>query len=85
MKKPMHIDDGLLLRVKLALESNPKANAVTVAFHEMDRRARLMAFPAEGLGASPAELHDAMDPAYDHAALRACETPAFRARKSIAR
>ena len=81
MKTPMPIDDGLLLRVMLALESNPKAKAVTVALHEMDRRARLMAYTKEGLGLSAEELREAVDPAYDLAVLRRGETPAPRSRK----
>ena len=85
MKMTLHIDDGLLARVMEATGSTSKTRAVDLALREMDRRAKLVRLCDEGLGLTPDELKDAVDPAYDLGELRRRETPAHYARKSRSR
>jgi Arc/MetJ family transcription regulator len=85
MKMTMHIDDDLLSRVMTATGASSKTKAIDLALREMDRRATLARLCHEGLGLSPAELKDAIDPNYDLEALRRRETPVSYARKPRAR
>lgn len=81
MKMTMHIDDGLLERVMAATGATSKTMAVDLALREMDRRAKLAKMCSEGLGLTPDELKDAIDPAYDLDDMRRRETPLTYARK----
>ena len=85
MKMTLHIDDGLLARVMAATGTDNKTRAIDLALREMDRRATLIELTREGLGATPDELHDAVDPAYDLEAMRKRETPVTYGRKPRAR
>ena len=75
MKMTMHIDEALLARVIKWTGAASKTEAVSMALHEMDRKARLAEFGRNGLGLSRAELTQAVDPAYDFVALRVAEEP----------
>jgi Arc/MetJ family transcription regulator len=75
MKMTMHIDEALLARVIKWTGASSKTEAVSMALHEMDRKARLAEFGRKGLGLSRAELTKAVDPAYDLVALRVAEEP----------
>ncbi|MEK7674219.1 MAG: type II toxin-antitoxin system VapB family antitoxin [Verrucomicrobiota bacterium] len=77
----MHIDDGLLERVMAATGATSKTMAVDLALREMDRKAKLAKMCSEGLGLTPDELKDAIDPAYDLDDMRRRETPLTYARK----
>ncbi len=81
MKMTMHIDDGLLERVMAATGATSKTMAVDLALREMDRKAKLAKMCSEGLGLTPDELKDAIDPAYDLDDMRRRETPLTYARK----
>jgi Arc/MetJ family transcription regulator len=85
MKMTLHIDDGLLARVMEATGATSKTRAVDLALREMDRRAKLVRLCDEGLGLTPNELKDAVDPAYDLDEMRRREIPAHYARKSRSR
>ena len=85
MKMTLHIDDGLLARVMASTGTDSKTKAIDLALREMDRRAKLIMLTREGLGATPDELHDAVDPAYDLDAMRKLETPVNYGRKPRAR
>ena len=85
MKMTLHIDDGLLARVMEATGTDSKTRAIDLALREMDRRAKLITLTREGLGATPDELHDALDPSYDLDAMRKKETPVTYGRKPRAR
>jgi Arc/MetJ family transcription regulator len=85
MKMTLHIDDALLARVMEATGTDSKTRAIDLALREMDRKAKLIALTREGLGASAAELHDAIDPAYDLDEMRKRETPVKYGRKSSSR
>lgn len=73
MKMTMHIDEELLDRVIKAYDCSSKTEAVEMALREMDRRARLKEYGEKGLGFSPVELGDAVDPEYDLMAMRVAE------------
>ena len=75
MKMTMHIDEKLLASVMKAYEFESKTEAVEKALWEMDRRAKLMVFAKEGLGLTPEELANSVDPDYDPIALRVAEYP----------
>jgi Arc/MetJ family transcription regulator len=75
MKMTMHIDEKLLTSVMEAYGFESKTEAVEKALWEMDRRAKLKVFASEGLGLTPDELADAVDPNYDLMALRVAEIP----------
>jgi|GEM_PF-550832 len=70
MKMTMHIDDGLLERVMAATGAKSKTMAVDLALREMDRKVTLTRLASEGLGLTPDELRESVDPAYDLIALR---------------
>lgn len=65
MKMTMHIDDALLESVIRLTGASSKTEAVHMALREMDRKARLAAYGQSGLGLTPAELMDAVEPGYD--------------------
>lgn len=75
MKMTMHIDEKLLASVMKEYGFESKTEAVEKALWEMDRRAKLARFAKEGLGLTPEELADAVDPDYDLMAMRAAEIP----------
>ncbi len=75
MKMTMHIDEGLLDRVMAAYGCESKTAAIDFALNELDRKAKLKVFAREGLGFTPEELRNAVDPDYDVLALRAAEEP----------
>lgn len=75
MKMTMHIDDALLDRVIERYGYASKTEAVEMALRELDRRARYRELGMAGMGMTPEELGDAVDPAYDLKTLRVAETP----------
>ena len=85
MKMTLHIDDGLLSRVMAATGATSKTKAVDLALREMDRRVKLVKLASEGLGFTPDELKDAVDPAYDLDEMRRRETPVTYGRKPRSR
>ena len=85
MKMTLHIDDDLLARVMSATGTDSKTKAIDLALREMDRKATLVKLANEGLGLSPDELKDAVDPAYDLGAERLRETPVHYGRKPRSR
>jgi Arc/MetJ family transcription regulator len=85
MKVTMYIDDALLSRVMDATGTTSKTRAVDLALREMDRKAKLVKLATAGLGLSPDELRDAVDPAYNLEAMRNQETPVNYGRKPRAR
>jgi Arc/MetJ family transcription regulator len=85
MKMTLHIDDALLARVMEATGTDSKTKAIDFALREMDRRAVLMKLANEGLGLSPSEIKDAIDPNYDLKKMRRRETPVNYGRKSRSR
>ncbi len=76
MKMTMHIDADLLDRVVRRFGCASKTEAVEMALKEMDRKARFREFAKVGLGFTPAELKDAVDPDYDVSAMRVAERSA---------
>ncbi len=85
MKMTLHIDEELLARVMEVTGTTSKTKAIDLALREMDRKAKLINLGAAGLGLTPDELKDAVDPAYDLNALRRSETPVSYARKPRSR
>jgi Arc/MetJ family transcription regulator len=85
MKMTMHIDDALLERVMAATGAANKTHAVDIALREIDRRAELARLTKEGLGLSPAELRETVDPAYDLEEMRLKESPVHYGRKPRSR
>ena len=81
----LHIDDGLLERVMAATGAKSKTMAIDLALREMDRKHTLAKLTAEGLGLSPEELKETVDPAYDLAKMRQSETPVTYGRKPRSR
>ncbi len=75
MKMTMHIDEAILAEAIEKYGFDSKTEAVNAALWEMVRRARLKEFAENGLGFSPEELKDSVDPAYDLSALRLAESP----------
>jgi Arc/MetJ family transcription regulator len=75
MKMTMHIDEALLKRVMEAYECETKTDAVEMALREMDRRVRFREVGLKGMGMTPDEIADAVDPDYDLNAMRVAETP----------
>ncbi len=65
MKMTMHIDEELLERVMREYEFPSKTEAVEAALKELDRQMRIRDFRKNGLGLTPDELADAIDPHYD--------------------
>ncbi|HEY5915435.1 MAG TPA: type II toxin-antitoxin system VapB family antitoxin [Verrucomicrobiae bacterium] len=85
MKMTLYIDEKLLTRVMVATGATSKTKAIDLALREMDRKAELVRLSAAGLGMGPEELKEAIDPAYDLAALRRAETPVTYGRKPRSR
>jgi Arc/MetJ family transcription regulator len=81
MKMTLHIDEGLLSRVMKVTGADTKTKAIDLALREMDRKAKLVSLASEGLGLSPDELRDAIDPNYDLNAVRKLESPVSYGRK----
>ncbi len=75
MKMTMHIDEVLLKRVMEAYGYASKTETVAMALRELDRRERLREFGRNGLGLTPDELADGVDPNYDLMAMRVAEIP----------
>lgn len=75
MKMTMHIDKDLLKRVMETYGYASKTEAVEMALKELDRKARFREFVKNGLGLTPEELADAVDPNYDLMAMRVAEIP----------
>lgn len=75
MKMTMHIDEALLDRVVEAYGYVSKTEAVEMALRELDRRTRFRELGKRGMGMTPEELGDAVDPNYDLNAMRVAETP----------
>jgi len=75
MKMTMHIDKDLLQRVMETYGYASKTEAVEMALRELDRRTRFREFGRTGLGLTPEELADAVDPNYDLMAMRIAEIP----------
>jgi Arc/MetJ family transcription regulator len=75
MKMTMHIDADLLQRVMDAYGYVSKTETVEMALRELDRKERLREFGRKGLGLTPEELADAVDPNYDLMAMRLAELP----------
>ena len=73
MKMTMHIDDALLESVIRLTGASSKTEAVHMALREMDRKARLAAYGRSGLGLTPAELMDSVEPGYDVLSSRVAE------------
>lgn len=85
MKMTMYIDDDLLARVMEATGTTSKTKAVDLALREMDRKAKLVKLAYAGLGLSPDELKEVVDPAYHLKEIRRHETPASYGRKPRSR
>lgn len=85
MKMTMHIDDALLARVMVITGAANKTHAVDIALRELDRKAQLIRLTKEGLGLSPGELKEAVDPTYTLEAMRLRETPVHYGRKPRSR
>lgn len=79
----MHIDEELLERVVKRFGCESKTEAVEMALREMDRKARFRDMVKNGLGFTPAELRNAVDPDYDILSLRVAEpAPAYGSKKT---
>lgn len=76
MKMTMHIDEELLARVMETHGYETKTDAVEGALREMDRKFQLAEYGRKGLGLTPEELGNAVDPDYDLMALRVADMPA---------
>ena len=83
MKMTMHIDEDLLDRVVKRFACATKTEAVEMALKEMDRKARFRDLVKSGLGFSPEELKNAVDPDYEIPAMRVAEPlPAYGSKKA---
>lgn len=76
MKITLNVDASLLDRVMNALGTTNKTKAIDLALREVDRKTKMRALAAEGLGMSAEELANMFDPSYDLKTARAAETPA---------
>ena len=85
MKMTMYVDDDLLARVMEATGVSSKTKAIDLALREMDRKAKLIKLSAAGLGMTPEELKDAVDPAYNLEEMRRRETTVNYGRKRRSR
>jgi Arc/MetJ family transcription regulator len=74
MKMTMHIDEDLLDRVVKRFGCESKTEAVEMALKEMDRKARFRDLVKTGLGLTPEELRNAVDPDYDVLSFRVAES-----------
>lgn len=75
MKMTMHINEELLDRVVEKFGCTSKTEAVEMALREMDRKARFKEVVKAGMGFTPEELKNAVDPDYDVMSMRAAESP----------
>lgn len=75
MKMTMHIDEDLLNRVMEEYGYASKTETVEMALRELDRRKRFDELGRKGLGMTPEELGNAVDPNYDLSALREADLP----------
>jgi hypothetical protein len=75
MKMTMHIDEDLLDRVIRAHGFSSKTEAVEVALREMDRRSHFKTVVKKGMGLTPVQLAQSVEPEYDLMAMRVAETP----------
>ncbi len=75
MKMTMHIDEALLDEVIGRFGCASKTEAVDFALRELMRKSKLRALGKTGLGLTPEELRNAVDPNYDVLALRYAEQP----------
>ena len=77
MKMTMHIDEDVLERVMKITGAKTKRAAVEMALNNLARRHRMKELFREGLGLSPEELKNALDPAsypeFDRPAASAAE------------
>jgi len=74
MKMTMHIDEELLDRVVEKFGCTSKTEAVEMALREMDRKARFKEMVKVGMGFTPEELKNAVDPDYDVMSMRVAES-----------
>jgi hypothetical protein len=63
MKMTMHIEEDVLERVMKITGAPTKTAAVKIALSEMARRHRMKELFSAGLGMTPEELRDGLDPA----------------------
>lgn len=83
MKITLNVDGPLLKRVMAAMGTTNKTRAIDLALRETDRKSRLQALAADGMGLSPDELGSMFDPDYDLMSARAAEGAAlYRPKKS---
>jgi xanthine dehydrogenase molybdopterin-binding subunit B len=75
MKMTMHIDEDLLERVIKSHGFSSKTEAVEMALREMDRRSRFMTVVKKGMGLTPVQLAQSVEPEYDLLTMRVAETP----------
>lgn len=66
----LHIDEALLDRVTAIYGCESKTAAVALALGELERRHKLKSYAERGLGLSPGELRESLDPAADLMASR---------------
>ena len=81
MKMTMYVDDALLARVMESTGTTSKTKAIDLALREMDRKAKLVKLTSAGLGLSPDELKETVDPAYSLEEMRRRENPTTYGRK----
>ncbi|MBX3734648.1 MAG: type II toxin-antitoxin system VapB family antitoxin [Verrucomicrobiae bacterium] len=70
MKMTLHIDEALLDRVTAIYGCESKTAAVALALGELERRHTLKRYAERGLGFTPDELRESLDPSYDLMATR---------------
>lgn len=75
MKMTMHIDEDLLEEVIETFGCASKTEAVDFALRELVRKKRLKRLLKEGMGMTPEELRNSVEPGYDPTALRVAEPP----------
>lgn len=85
MKITLNVNDELLDRVMKAFEVESKTQAIDLALREADRRHQLRTLAVEGMGMTPAELGDVIDPNYDLMAARVAEGTGLYGRKARSR
>lgn len=75
MKMTMHIDEAALSEVIEMFGCESKTEAVNFALKEVVRRKKLRARLKAGMGLTPEELKNVIEPGYDPLALRVAEPP----------
>jgi len=75
MKMTMHIDEDLLKRVMETYGYASKTETVEMALRELDRRTQFQIVGKRGMGMTPQELAESVDPAYDVNISLVAETP----------